>query len=165
MYFIGAYSLVSTHCILVRIMAESTAPMSSASELAESTASMSSVSKSERPSLFDRLRSPALSDLCRKRKVDTNRARPLGKKRSSGQALYAAYIPKTVNLAQHAREFPSEYLVEFAGKLFYRACRETLCLKRSVVQNHVKSSKHGEGKKKLEVKQARGISSTSPGKA
>ena len=58
---------------------------------------------------------------------------PSGKKRSSGQALTAGYVPKSISLTQRAREFPNEQLVESGGKLFCRACRETLCVKRSVV--------------------------------
>ena len=80
---------------------------------------------------------------------------PSGKKRSSGQALTAGYVPKSISPTQRAREFPDEPLVESGGKLFCRAYRETLCVKRSVVSNHVKSSKHDEGKKKLKTKQAR----------
>jgi len=59
----------------------------------------------------------------------------LGKKRASGQALNATYVPKSVKPAQRALEFPGEHVVESAGSLFCRACRECLCVKRSVVKN------------------------------
>lgn len=78
----------------------------------------------------------------------------MGKKRASGQALNATYVPKSVKPAQRALEFPGEHLVESAGSLFCRACRECLCVKRSVVLNHVQSRKHEEGKK-LKSKQIR----------
>ena len=90
---------------------------------------------SEPPSILSRLRSPALSDLSRKRKVDANRVPPLGKKRASSQALNATYVRKSVKPAQRALEFPGEHLVESVGSLFCRACRECLCVKRSVVKN------------------------------
>ena len=126
---------------------------SSESAVAPTSTSTSS-SESECSSLLARLRSPTVSDLCRKRKIDANPP-PSGKKRSSGQALTAGYVPKYISPTQRAREFPDEQLVESGGKLFCRACREILCVKRSVVSNHVKSSKHDEGKKKLKTKQAR----------
>ena len=113
--------------------------------------SISSATESETTSL---LRSPTLSDLSRKRRIDANPP-PLGRKRASGQALHAKYVPKSITPTQRAREFPDEHLIVSAGKLFCRACRETLCTKRSVVQNHVRSSKHEEGKKKLKMKETR----------
>ena len=79
---------------LIMIMASST-PRSvsndtNCSELIESDSVVS------QPSLLDRLRSPALSDLCRFcsiRKVDTNRVSPSDKKWVSSQALNAATYP------------------------------------------------------------------------
>ena len=56
---------------------------------------------------------------------------------------------------QRVHEFPTEQLTVSAGKLFYAACREELGLKRSVVQGHIKSTKHADGKKRLECKEAR----------
>ena len=41
------------------------------------------------------------------------------------------------------------------GKLFCRGCREELCLKSSSLKNHLSSSKHLEGKKRLDRKEAR----------
>ena len=131
---------------------------SSGSECSVGTVASTSTTSSERSScssLLARLRSPTVSDMCRKRKIDANNPPPSGKKRSSGQALTARYVPKTISPAQRAREFPEEQLVESGGKLFCRACRETLCVKRSVVLNHVKSTKHKVGKNKLKTKEAR----------
>ena len=104
-------------------------------------------------SLLDRLRAPAPSALARKRKVGVNAAPPTGKKRSSGLALKASYVPKGITPSQRASEFPREQLVVSAGKLFCKACKEILCLKRSVIQNHVKSSKHQDGKQTLTTKE------------
>ena len=131
---------------------------SSGSECSVGTVASTSTTSSERSSCSSplaRLRSPTVSDMCRKRKIDANNPPPSGKKRSSGQALTARYVPKTISPAQRAREFPEEQLVESGGKLFCRACRETLCVKRSVVLNHVKSTKHKVGKNKLKTKEAR----------
>ena len=106
--------------------------------------------ESEPTSLLHCLHSPVLSDLCRKHKVDANPP-PLGKKHVSSQALSLGYVPESVTPAQHAQESP----VECVENIFCCAWRDTSCVKRSVVQNHVKSSKHDEGKKKLKIKQAR----------
>ena len=46
-------------------------------------------------------------------------------------------------------------MVESAGKLFCRACRENLAIKRSVVQNHIISKKHHDSKEKLKMKMVR----------
>ncbi len=98
-------------------------------------------------SALSRLKAPVLSDLCRKRKVSTNsRVLPLkSQKRSSSSSS----DPSSVSPQQRAQEFASEHIVVSAGKLFCRACREELSLKKSIVQRHVSSSKHVTGKEKL----------------
>ena len=53
------------------------------------------------------------------------------------------------------REHPNEELSVSNGRLFCNACREELSLKATVLKNHLKSSKHDEGKKKLKTKGAR----------
>ena len=122
---------------------------------AENGSDCSSTSSVTTVSLLDRLCAPAPSALARKRRVGVNAAPPIGKKRSSGQALRAPYVPKGITPSQRASEFPKEQLVGSAGKLFCKACKEILCLKRSVIQNHVKSSKHQDGKKALTTKETR----------
>lgn len=117
--------------------------------------SNASTSSSSPLTILDRLRAPPVSSLARKRKVCTNPAPPTGKKRSSGQAIKAAYVPKGITPSQRVSEFPGEQLVVSAGKLFCKACKETICLKRSVVLNHIKSTKHVSGKQTLTMKQAR----------
>ena len=102
-------------------------------------------------SLLDRLRSPTASDLARKRKVHCNP--PTGKRRSSGR--HGMQEPK-IKPSQRVSEFPNEELtVSALGRLFCKACRETLSLKRSTVANHVKSTKHQQSKGKLQKKEAR----------
>ena len=51
--------------------------------------------------------------------------------------------------------FPGENLVESAGKLIYKACRENVAVEWSVVVNHIKSRKHAESKERLQMKTAR----------
>ena len=102
-------------------------------------------------SLLDRLKAPRASDLARKRKVHSNP--PLGKKRSSGRV--GAKEPK-IKPSQRVSEFPNEELVVSAvGRLFCKACRETLSVKRSTISNHIKSTKHVESKLKLARKEKR----------
>ena len=56
--------------------------------------------------------------------------------------------PRTVTPLQRAKEFTGEELVVSSGKLVCNASREELKLKSSSVKNHIRSSKHIEGKKK-----------------
>ena len=70
----------------------------------ESSLSVLSTSESEPPYHLSAGLFPALSDLCRKCKADTDPP-PLGKKRASGQALSAGYVPKSVAPAQYVWEF------------------------------------------------------------
>ena len=65
------------------------------------------------------------------------------------------FDPQSVRPLQWANEYPGEQLVESAGKLFCRACRENVAAKWSVVQNHIKSKKHEESKERLKKKESR----------
>ena len=123
-------------------------------QLASSSTSTSSDSE-PRPvaSLLEKLRSPCASELARKRKIDANSAPPTGKKRSTQDVR--KFDPKSVRPSQRVSEFPGEELTESAGKLFCKACRENIAVKRSVVQNHIKSKKHAESKEKLKARVAR----------
>ena len=53
------------------------------------------------------------------------------------------------------KEFENESLTVSRGNLFCSACREQLSLKRSIIKNHLSSSKHTKSKKRLEAKEAR----------
>ena len=133
----------------------STAPASTSSVNAESASSSDEMETSEEPepivvSLLERLKSPPPSSLARKRVIHCNP--PSGKKRSSGARRND---PKSVSPSKRVSEFPGEQLTISASRLFCKACRETISLKRSIIQNHVKSTKHSESKKKLESKVAR----------
>ena len=97
------------------------------SENNSSSTCCSSSLSTETVSLLDHLRAPSPSTIARKRKIGVNSAPPQGKKRAlGGQALKTAYVPKGITPSQRASEFPGEQLVESAGKLFCRACKETL---------------------------------------
>jgi len=118
----------------------------------------SSVSEREDPeedvqvvSLLSKLRAPRPSDLSRKRKIAANP--PCGKRRSRAHA-HAETDLKTIRPEKRVREYPSEPLTVSNGKRFCRGCREELCLKSSSLKNHLSSSKHLEGKKRLGKKEA-----------
>ena len=100
------------------------------------------------PSVLERLKAPTPSALARKRRVHANTP-PVGKKKSTGSRKAD---PTSITPRQRAREFPREELVESAGKLFCRACREELALKKNIVVSHVKSTKHQQSKDKLKSK-------------
>ena len=118
------------------LMAESSSS-SSVSVDSESTAGSTSSS-----SLLSFLRCPKPSELTRKRKTQQNPP-PLGKRRARG---HGAFDPKSVSPAIRVREYPGESLSVSNQKVFCNACREELGLKSSVVNNHIKSTKHTLGK-------------------
>ena len=69
--------------------------------------------------LLDRLKSPTLSDLARKRKLASNPANPpKGMKRGKGAV---SHEPQSVTPSQRMREFPGENLSVLSGKLFCTA--------------------------------------------
>jgi hypothetical protein len=103
------------------------------------------------PSLLDKLKSPALSDLSRKRKLKCNRP-PKGLKRCKGAV---ASEPVNISLSTRIREFPNENLTNHLGKLFCNACREVVSLKKSVLTQYIKSAKHANGKEQLVYKEVR----------
>ena len=119
---------------------------------ASGSSSSNSFSGTVRPSILERLRAPTTSELSRKRKVHVNQP-PIGKRRSVQSVR--KFDPKSVRPADRASEFPGEQLVQSAGKLFCKACREDVAVKRSVVLNHIKSKKHEESKEKLKKKEVR----------
>ena len=87
-------------------------------------------------SLFDALRAPPLSHLTRKRSVHCNPP-PKGKRRARGEG---ASEPKSITATQRVKEFPEEcFEVTGAGrtKLFCKACREELSLKKNIIVSRV----------------------------
>ncbi len=80
---------------------------------------------------------------------------PIGKKRSRGSHNNTDPL---VPPSKCVSEFPDELLtVSSVGKLFCKACREVLSVKKSTVDDHVKSTKHSESKKKVNEKESREI--------
>ena len=133
-------------------MAESLSEKSSSTKEGPSTVT-EGLSSSSR-SVFDALKAPALSDLTRKRSVQCNPL-PKGKRRARGEGLSE---PKSIPASQRVKEFSEECLeVTGAGKskLFCRACREKLSLKKNIIVSHGSSAKHKTGKEKLASEEAK----------
>ena len=113
----------------------------------------SSTDQPERPevvSLLNRLKAPRTSDLARKRKVAVNP--PKGK---CGCRGVTAAEPKNITGLQRVKAFPDEPLCVSNSKLFCNACREEMSLKMSSVRNHIRCTKHEEGRRRLKSKVAR----------
>ena len=117
----------------------------------EDASESSSGASAEPESVLSWLKAPDRSCLCRKRSIAVNQSRKQPKKSS----VRGATDPSSVTPFQRAKEFSSEYISVSAGKLFCRACREELSLKKSSTQKHVTSSKHTAGKEKLVKKEKR----------
>ncbi len=92
---------------------------------------------------MDKLKWATPSVLGRKRSINCNP--PTGRKRSSGTRRND---PKSVTPLNRVREFKGEQFAVTANRLFCTACRETLSLKRSIIQNHIKSTQHSASKQK-----------------
>ena len=100
-------------------------------------------------SILEKLRSLTISELARKRRVATNL--PHDGKRYKKPNCRSD--PKTITPAMRVKSHPEECFVVSAGKLFCTACREELSVKASVLQLHVKSVKHIDGKVRLQRKE------------
>ena len=99
-----------------------------------------SESDSQVSSLLRVLRSPTLSQLARKRKIQRNpSAPPTGIKRCKGTT---SSDPKSVKPLDCVKQYPGNHLVVSVGKLFCSACREELSTKKSIIDLHIKSAKH-----------------------
>ena len=78
---------------------------------------------------------------------------PTGKRscKSTNQSKAAASIKPQ----QRIYEFKGEHLCVSSGKLFCKACREEVNLKKSSVKNHIRSVKHKNSKDALKAKTKR----------
>ena len=105
------------------------------------------------PTILNRLKCPTASDLARKRKVQCN----LPKHGKRFHPPKSKSNPKNVTASARVTEFPGENFTvsKLNGQLFCNACREEIGLKKTIIENHVKSSKHASGKEGLEKKEAR----------
>ena len=118
------------------------------SEKDTSTCSSSSLS------LLDRLKAPQKSQFSRKRAIKTNS----GKIYKRHTIPSTKNDPKSVSAAERVSQYKDEPFTVSAGKLFCRACREEVGLKKSVIDKHVSSSnKHHVAKLKLKEKQQREV--------
>ena len=102
-------------------------------------------------SLLDRLKAPSAADISRPRKTKKNEP-PHGKRQCKGAV---SSDPKGVSPQQRVREFGNESLTVSHGHLFCSACREQLSLKRSIIKNHIQSSKHHKSLQRMKHKEAR----------
>lgn len=104
----------------------------------------------QRHSIIDALKAPTASDLARKRKV------PCNLQHSGKRFVHPKGTSNpNVSIRQRLTEFPGENFKESAGTLFCTGCREEVGLKKTIIQQHIKSSKHCRGKEKLAVKERR----------
>ena len=102
-------------------------------------------------SLLDRLKSVSVTDIARPQKIKTNEP-PHGKRQCKGAV---SSDPKGVSPQQRVREFTNASITVSHGHLFCTACRERLSLKRSIIKNHVQSSKHQKSQQRIKHKEAR----------
>ena len=101
--------------------------------------------------LLDILKAPTASDLSRKRSVARNPQ--CGKKRS--RARSNSFNPKTIKPLQRVKEYKDEPFTVSNCKLFCKACREEISVKKSSIENHLKSQKHHNGKQKMRQRAVR----------
>ena len=97
--------------------------------------------------LLIKLRTPPPSDLARKRKVRS--VPPKGVKR--GKGAVAADL-KSVTPTDRVRDYPNELFSVSNKILFCSACREEIAMKKSVIDQRIKSVKHARGNKRLASK-------------
>jgi len=95
------------------------------------------------------LKAPIISSLSRKRVQARNP--PLGKRRCRETSTYD---PKGIDPVKWVKEYPNEPLSVSNKKLFCKACREELSVKKSSVDNRIKSSKLVKGKERMKNKEA-----------
>ena len=96
-------------------------------------------------SLLYRLRSPTPADISRKRHLRQNpppKSVKTGKGKKKGN-------PKRISTCERVKSYPNEEFIVRCSKIFCRACKEVLALKKSSIEYHIKSQKHISGKKKL----------------
>ena len=75
---------------------------------------------------------------------------PKGLRSGKGSVAVEPSIPPSTRV----KEFPNEHLSVVSRKLFCQACREPVSVKKSVLQQHIKSAKHGSRKKLLVSRKA-----------
>lgn len=104
-------------------------------------------------SLLDKLRRPTPAEMARGRRLKTNKQPATGSKRRCRGTT--ASDPKKVTPRQRVQEFSTEPFSVSNGYLFCKACREQISTKRSIIANHIRSTKHACGKERLASKETR----------
>ena len=105
----------------------------------------------QRQSIIDALKAPTASDLARKQKV------PCNLQHSGKRFVHPKGTSNpNVSIRQRLTEFPGENFKESVGTLFCTGFREEVGLRKTIIQQHIKSSKHSRGKETLAVKESRG---------
>ena len=62
---------------------------------------------------------------------------------------------KGIKPQQRVKEYPTEPFIVSSSKLSCHGCREELPLKKSSISYHIKSTKHSDGKKRLEQRKVK----------
>ena len=119
----------------------------------DQSADETSSTNSSLRSLATVLSYPQPSTLARKRKVQCNP--PTGVKRCRGQTVND---PKLISPFDRVKQYPDEYFEVSAGKFFCMACREEVSTKKSIINQHVKSTKHKLSKEKRKERAVKDVS-------
>ena len=87
-----------------------------------------------------RLSEPKCASISRKRLIHTNQ----GKYEGRGNKRKASY-GASASASDRQREYPNQHFAVVSGRLRCNACSETLALKKSSLDKHIKSNKHTKG--------------------
>ena len=80
---------------------------------------------------------PKSSSISRKRKIHVQ-----GRHKGRGSGTRAT---KATSAWDRLKEYPSQHFAVVSGNLRCNACSETISLKKSSIEKHIKSSKHTKG--------------------
>ena len=86
------------------------------------------------------LSKPASASISRKRKIHVNEGKY--KQRESGTSISSSGKGNTTCAWDRAKGYPKQHFAVVSGSLRCNACSETLSLKKSSIDKHIKSSKH-----------------------
>ena len=140
--------LILLVCLTAWCLQSGMADLPASSEGEGSSSCALSTDSSDAPnvqSLISVLKVPKHSDLSCSRLVAVNHKA----KRPRRSSASSSSDPQSASPSQRAREFSSEYVCVSGGKLFCKACRDELSLKKSTIEKHVSSAKHSAGKERI----------------
>ena len=89
------------------------------------------------------LSKPASASISRKRKIHVNEGKY--KERESGTSTSSSGKGNTTCAWDRVKGYPKQHFAVVSGSLRCNACSETLSLKKSSIDKHIKSSKHTNG--------------------